>query len=392
MDHQDTYNQWRDELNRRLPDLSKPQAAELALWSIGMVLAKRAALTSVALELAAWLKEKYNSIRQRLRDWYRPAEHKSGKNRTDVAVRQHFCALVSWVISLLSGNKIALALDASTRKDDLTVLCVSVLVCGCAIPIAWRILPGNQPDHWQEHWLHLLDQLHGIFGSDKFVVVLTDRGLWAPWLFEAIQKNGWHPLMRINPSRGQIAHYFKAKGHPWEPLSAFVPRKGQQKCLTGLAFKKRSLPCRLIVFFGLSAKEPWYLLTDLAVDQGQWYGLRFWIEHQFKLIKSDGWDWEKSQIKDWDRAERLWLAYAVSLLWAQSFGSHAEEKDVFGESYLNKPIGSGLRHNAFPKRLISVFKKGMALLANAIQQGANILCQKFAPDAINNLVPIPDTS
>ena len=30
------------------------------------------------------------------------------------------------------------------------------------------------------------------------VIVLTDRGLYAKWLFQAITKLGWHPLIRIN--------------------------------------------------------------------------------------------------------------------------------------------------------------------------------------------------
>jgi hypothetical protein len=34
--------------------------------------------------------------------------------------------------------------------------------------------------------------------DDWIVIVLTDRGLYARWLFRRIVRLGWHPFMRIN--------------------------------------------------------------------------------------------------------------------------------------------------------------------------------------------------
>ena len=33
---------------------------------------------------------------------------------------------------------------------------------------------------------------------DWTVIVLADRGLYAPWLFRRITRLGWHPFLRIN--------------------------------------------------------------------------------------------------------------------------------------------------------------------------------------------------
>ena len=46
--HQAVY-QWTAEVTRHMPHLSKPQAAVLALWRVGMVLARSCALTAVSL-------------------------------------------------------------------------------------------------------------------------------------------------------------------------------------------------------------------------------------------------------------------------------------------------------------------------------------------------------
>ena len=60
-------SQWTEVVTTHLPHLSKPQAAVLALWSLGMVLARSCALTAVSAILAASLDRKANTVRQQLR-------------------------------------------------------------------------------------------------------------------------------------------------------------------------------------------------------------------------------------------------------------------------------------------------------------------------------------
>jgi hypothetical protein len=64
-----------------MPHLSKPQAAVLALWSVGMVLARSCALTAVSLFLAKGLERKPNTVRQQLREWCYEAKAKRGQPR-----------------------------------------------------------------------------------------------------------------------------------------------------------------------------------------------------------------------------------------------------------------------------------------------------------------------
>ena len=66
--HQAVY-QWTAEVTRHMPHLSKPQATVLALWSVGMVLARSCALTAVSLFLAKGLARQPNTMRQQLREW-----------------------------------------------------------------------------------------------------------------------------------------------------------------------------------------------------------------------------------------------------------------------------------------------------------------------------------
>ena len=52
-----------------------------------------------------------------------------------------------------------------------------------------------------------------------------------------------------------------------------------------------------------------------------WYGLRSWIEASYRDLKSDGWQWHKTRLREPERAERLWLAMAVATLWTVTMGS-----------------------------------------------------------------------
>ena len=65
---QASIDQWRITLMQHLPQLSTPQATVLALWSVGMVLARSCALTAVSTMVAVVVGRKGNTLRQRLRE------------------------------------------------------------------------------------------------------------------------------------------------------------------------------------------------------------------------------------------------------------------------------------------------------------------------------------
>ena len=112
-----------------------------------------------------------------------------------------FVPLLRWVLSGWQGTQLALALDATTLGLRFTVLAISVVYRGCAIPVAWTIVPANQPHAWRREWLRLLRQLRPAIPRPWTVIVLADRGLYAGWLFRRIVRLGWHPFLRINTGR-----------------------------------------------------------------------------------------------------------------------------------------------------------------------------------------------
>lgn len=325
----DPLDVWTRELTTAFPDLSKPQLNGLAHWSFGMILARCCSLDSVASYMADWLEQPELSVRSRLREWYLPAQIKSGSKhgvkRQELDVTTCFAPLLRWLVRDWPQPRLALALDASTLDDRFVVLAVSVLYRSCAFPVAWRILPATAKGNWKPHWLALLEALRGVVPADWLVVALSDRGLWAKWLFQKVQSLGWHPLMRIRSSG-----YFRPDGRTaFVPLTQLVPSVGKKWHGRGTAFSTpgRQVAGTLLGWWGTGHEAPWLILSDLAPRQGKasWYGLRGWIEQGFKDSKRGGWQWQHTRMADPQRAQRLWLALAVTTLWLLRVGGTAEE-------------------------------------------------------------------
>src|SRR2546428_14094654 len=153
------FDQWLHTITTHLSHLSKPQATVLTLWSFGMVLARSCALTAVRQLLAKGMQRNEQTVRQQLREWYDDTPRKRGPKRQALRVETCFAPLLGWVVSGWQGTQLALALDATTLGDRFVVLAVSVVYRGCAIPVAWVILPAGAKQAWRREWLGVLRPL-----------------------------------------------------------------------------------------------------------------------------------------------------------------------------------------------------------------------------------------
>jgi len=346
--------QWNEVVAKHFPHLSKPMAACLALWSLGMILARSCSLTAVAWALNPVLGQKFYTLRERLRDWYREADAKAGDQRSEVDLAVCWAPWLRWVIKDWRQRQLALAIDATNLGSRFTVLAVSVLYRGCAVPVAWKILRGTSKHSWKPEWTTLLAQFRDVVPSDWTVIVMADRGLYAKWLFEAIADLGWHPLLRIN-DQGK----FRPEGwHGWRAMKELVPAVGKRWQGRGTAFKNaaKRLNCTLLGYWGEGHREAWLVLTDLPPQAADvcWYGLRAWIEQSFKRLKRGGWQWQYTRMDEPARAERLWLALALATWWLLSVGGEADA-EIQAETLAQVPQTERSRRRW---RLIGVFRHG----------------------------------
>jgi hypothetical protein len=408
-------DQWTDLVRTAFPKLSRPQATVLALYSFGMILAQRCGLNSVVAALVPVLGVGFHTLRSRLQEFYQPAAAKSGRQRDQLDITTCFGPLLTWILRGWQSPYLALALDATSLGARFPVLSISVVYRGQAIPVAWKVLHANVPHPWKPEWIALVRLFAGLVPPGHKVIVMTDRALYARWLYREIVGLGWHPLMRIN----KLGKFRKGQSKKSIPVTALVPRVGCRWQGRVVAFPKkaeRRLECTLMACWEPGCDEPWFLVTDLAADQaeGLWYGMRSWIERGFKLLKSGGWQWQVTRMTEPDRVERLWLVLAVATCYVLAMGGEADEAE-FAEATVPEPaspsatVASGpspastgrgkarprrggasergtaggkprRRRTGTKERLVSVFRQGLAVLMSVLIAGHALPKPSWKPE------------
>ena len=321
----ESITQWTKQLREHMPELSLPQAKVLAEWSYGVQAVQRCGQSQVSQFLALVLDQKVDRVRQRLREltWEKTAK-KKGKNRRELKVAACFPSLLKWVMSALPAGerRLVLVLDATSLKQTFVVLTVSVVIGGCAIPVAWIVRRATAQGSWRPHWLRLLGQVAEWVPADWQVLVMADRGLFAHWLYAGIIELGWHPFLRIN-SQGLA----RPKGtQTFKPLLAFLPAAGETWRGEVDCFRSTRLSATLLAYHDGQHEHPWLILTDLPPEgaEATWYQQRAWVEGGFKDFKRGGWQWHLTRMTDPERAARLWLVLAVAQLYSVGLGSRVE--------------------------------------------------------------------
>jgi len=183
---------------QHFPDLRPAQQRGLATWVYGTILAGSGCQSAVSAALEPLGGR--DAVRQLLREWLYDGKDKAAPCGTQVDLSACFAPLLRWIVSWWQGNDLALAFDATAQGDQVVVLAISVLYRGSAIPVAWHVLPANVPGAWLPHFQRLLRLLAPAVPAAMRVIVMADRGLWSPVLWDEIRGLGWHPLLRIQAS------------------------------------------------------------------------------------------------------------------------------------------------------------------------------------------------
>lgn len=372
---------WKQIISSRFSDLSLPQVNGLATWSFGMVMTQSSSLSKVSSLIAKINSEPENTVRQRLKEWYKSgtAKTRPGNKRASIEVNNCFSSLLKWVMDLLppSNQELLMAIDATNIGQNFTVLSINVLYRRCAIPVAWKVVTGTTKGSWKPHWKSLFQALKDIVPQHYLVIVSADRGLYADWLYEEITSLGWHPFLRIN-HQGQ---YCTPDSDLWQPLAKVVSRENQNWSGQVTCFKSNPIDCTLLGRWDDNYKDPWLILTDLTSTNADisWYGFRAWIECSYRDLKSDGFRWHKTRLQLPDRAERHWLAMAVSMLWMVTLGG---EQEVGDDEFLISDRSSTSFSISSPQ--LSCFVNGLLTVIAQLLNGQSISFGRLFPLSLNH--------
>ena len=248
-------------LSARLPDLSPAQRKGLAYGVVGTVRAGSACLNAVC-SLRATDVAAHGRLRPRLRLWMRDKPSSQGWYcGPAVDVRSCFVPLLRWILSLWQGSELVLALDPTSHRDRVVSLAVSVAGAlwarSCALPVAWQVVPAQQPSgSWVQAYCDLLQLLAPAIPGSMHVTVLCDRGIASPRLWDAICPQGWHPYLRY-PQHIPFQSREPCGRGPRLPARAWVTQPGHSCVVAGTAFGPgRRRRCTLVAVSDKGTEEP----------------------------------------------------------------------------------------------------------------------------------------
>lgn len=225
-------------------------------------------------------------------------------------------------IAKIQEEKWLLAMDRTNWKFgqiSINILVLSICWKGIAIPIIWDFLEKEGTSNNLERQ-RLLNRFISIFGVDKIIALLADRefigDLWLSFLEE--QKILFYIRIKENITIGRNNGELVTANHLVKKL-----KKGEEIVLRG----KR--------YLGKNYKGPKVSISALRNEEGELviiatndnphialktYKRRWEIETLFGCLKTKGFNFEKTHLKDLDRINTLLGIVSIAFTFAYVVG------------------------------------------------------------------------
>jgi hypothetical protein len=304
------FYQWNQEIGNRFEGLKKWQAIGLGLISFGIIKARRSQASLIAEELPEL--GKASTVERRIQRWL-------ANPRIDL--QQTCLSWVRWVMECYTGDHIYLLVDETKISNRIGCMMISLAVQKRAIPLVWKCYRANSavaypPEGQVKLILTLLKQVLKALPESKTVILEADRGIGhSSNLMRGVEKLGVKFLFRVKATA-----ILTTQAGESAPLIEFA-QQGQPRHYTGTLFTQhRTVNCNLHLIWHPNQEEPWCLATNLSGLTGEEYALRVWQEESFRDLKSGGWQWQGSLIRNPEVVERLLLPMALAYTWCVSIG------------------------------------------------------------------------
>lgn len=276
-----------------------------------------------------------------------------------VRVSRMYIPLVMAALSGWGPHRLYLALDTTVLWDQYCMIHLSVVCCGRAVPLLWRVLEHGSATVAFKEYQPLLRKARWLLRQHPDKMLLADRGFANHEVMGWLQASGWHYCLRLpcDVLLHGASKYPTVLGRLYPPLSEARFYRNVRLWTDG------TYRCHLVLATVQGAKESWAVATDeLPSLQTLWqYALRFRVEELFLDSKSGVFELEDSRLRCESALERLYLVAALALLYATTQGLAVQL--------------AGLRQQVDPhwRRGISYLKMGLRWLQGLVHKGRQLL-------------------
>lgn len=239
--------------------------------------------------------------------------------------------LVEEALQEWAGVTIYLALDTSQLWGRFTIVCLSLVYRGRALPVGWVVCASGSATVSLARYQRMLAQVADCIPNNSKVILLADRGFMDLKLIRLMRQLGWHFRIRVKLSTF-IHRATKGK----RKVRSLMPPPGGARFFSHVWFTQQRYGPLHLALAHVQTKngyEKWAIISDEAVDLHTFdeYGLRFDIEEGFLDFKSAGFQLESCQLEDSESLSRLLLILAAATLYLVSTGTAIVE---MGKRYL----------------------------------------------------------
>jgi hypothetical protein len=234
-------------------------------------------------------------------------------------VQPLYAPLIQSALATWGKPALYLALDTTMWWNRYCISRISVLYRGRAVPLGWQVRERGSSSVAYEGDEAVLDAVPSLVPLGVRVVCLADRGVAATALMVHLRHLGWHCRIRIKTTFG-VAR----PGHPPCKVEDFPLAPGRALFLHHVTITADHFgPVSLALARHTTNGECWYVVSDepTSVHPFVEYGWRFDSEENFLDDKANGFQLERSLVRDADALSRLWLVRAVTTLYLVAQGT-----------------------------------------------------------------------
>lgn len=312
---------WMGQVEAMLPGVRVTRCRVLALFSVGMMWAGTVRLHQVAAALP--LGVRVPSTERRLRRFL---------DNAAVGAATVWEPLLPALLRRWAGQEVTLVFDPTPHRGDWTVLWIGIVVHRRVLPLAWRLVP--QQDPWPETLEPLLAPLLTMVAAALppgcRVTLLGDRGVAGPTLIDAAQRQGWEVVLRLNVGPSQAHRLRLPTGTEWR-LWDWVEHVGPGWSGPVAIFKGAGWRTgELTVHRRVGSAEWWILFSTRpgGRERIREYARRARVEATFADGKGRGWGLEQSAVRDPLHLDRLLLVWHLALWWLHALGTHVVKRGL----------------------------------------------------------------
>jgi Transposase DDE domain len=241
--------------------------------------------------------------------------------------------LIQRVLANRQG-RIALLLDATTtgataHQPGTMTLMLALAWHHRAIPLWWHSWETTKKgQHWRRAIKAMVTTVDALLPQDTEVLLLADRQFPGRPLLRLLQEHHWHYLLRVRRT------FLVQSPDGRCPIGDLVPTSGRQRFLRDVTVA--STVTNVVAVWPRHSPESWLLVTDLTPTRKRCleYRRRTWEEELFRDLKSMGWGWDRSRVRQPKRVERLLVVLAVATLWMMAL---AQQVITTGQRRLLEP-------------------------------------------------------